>query len=120
MVQRMIGDSAFRFQQKVERRDETIVGVNAYATEEDASAYKVLEYPQRERMQAQVARLKEFKSSRSSAAVSRALGELARAAQGDANVMEKVVSAAEAGATHGEICATLRRELGFGQPLTIV
>jgi len=25
-----------------------------------------------------------------------------------------VVEAAEAGCTHGEICATLRRELGFG------
>jgi hypothetical protein len=31
-----------------------------------------------------------------------------------------VVAAAEVGATHGEICGTLRRELGFGHPLTAV
>ena len=29
-------------------------------------------------------------------------------------------SAAQAGCTHGEICATLRREFGFGPPLVIV
>ena len=30
------------------------------------------------------------------------------------------VEAAEAGCSHGEICATLRRKLGFGQPLVRV
>jgi methylmalonyl-CoA mutase, N-terminal domain len=34
--------------------------------------------------------------------------------------MARVVAAADAGATHGEICACLRRELGFGQPLAMV
>ena len=33
------------------------------------------------------------------------------------NIFARVVEAAEAGCTHGEICATLRRELGFGQLL---
>jgi methylmalonyl-CoA mutase N-terminal domain/subunit len=44
------------------------------------------------------------------------------AAAGDPqqNIFERVVEAAEAGCTHGEICATLRRELGFGQPLVMV
>jgi methylmalonyl-CoA mutase N-terminal domain/subunit len=31
-----------------------------------------------------------------------------------------VVASAEAGATHGEICGTLRRELGFGHVLAMV
>jgi len=31
-----------------------------------------------------------------------------------------VVAAAEAGCTHGEICGTLRQELGFGDVLAIV
>jgi methylmalonyl-CoA mutase, N-terminal domain len=46
---------------------------------------------------------------------------LARAAN-DAtqNSYEKVVDAALAGVTHGEICTCLRREMGFGQPLCIV
>jgi methylmalonyl-CoA mutase, N-terminal domain len=120
MVQRMIGESALRFQQKLERREEIIVGVNAYGQEEDVEQYKVLEYPGPQRMQAQVQRVKEFKSRRSAAAARQALDALARAAQGTENVMAAVVAACEAGATHGEICATLRRELGFGQPLTVV
>ena len=51
----------------------------------------------------------------------RALDALARAAgdPGD-NVFGRVVEAAEAGCTHGEICDTLRRELGFGHVQAIV
>jgi len=33
------------------------------------------------------------------------------------NIFGRLVEAADAGATHGEICACLREELGFGQPL---
>jgi methylmalonyl-CoA mutase N-terminal domain/subunit len=34
-------------------------------------------------------------------------------------VYEKVVEAAAAEATHGEICACLRKVYGFGQPLIV-
>ena len=37
LVQRMIGDSALRFQQRIERGEQTIVGVNAYRADEDAA-----------------------------------------------------------------------------------
>jgi methylmalonyl-CoA mutase N-terminal domain/subunit len=53
--------------------------------------------------------------------VRNALDDLARAANAPrANVFEHVVAAAEARCTHGEICATLRRELGFGDVQAIV
>jgi len=120
LVQRMIGESALAFQKRVESGEQTVVGVNAYQSEEDPAAYSVLEYPQRERIAAQLARLAEFKAQRSSDAAAKALDDLARAAQGSENIMARVVAAADAGATHGEICACLRRELGFGQPLAIV
>ena len=119
-VQRMIGDSALAFQQRVERGEQTVVGVNRYQADENPEAYAVLEYPERERMRAQVARIRAYKAARSSDAVAKALDALARAAQGSDNVMARTVAAAEAGATHGEICACLRRELGFGEPLTLV
>jgi methylmalonyl-CoA mutase N-terminal domain/subunit len=46
---------------------------------------------------------------------------LARAAASpDENIFAAVVDAADADATHGEIVACLRRELGFGQPLVVV
>ena len=50
-----------------------------------------------------------------------ALDALARAANDpQANVFAAVVAAAEAGCTHGEICGTLRREMGFGHVQALV
>ncbi|TAK43089.1 MAG: methylmalonyl-CoA mutase [Betaproteobacteria bacterium] len=120
LVQRMIGESARRFQEAVESGRQTVVGVNAYRTAEASAAVRPLEYPERNRITAQLVRLAEFKARRAQSAVANALGELARAAQGSANLFAAVLAAVEAGATHGEVCATLRRELGFGQPLTVV
>ncbi len=49
------------------------------------------------------------------------LDTLARSAATEKdNLYEKVVDAAIAGATHGEIVATLREEMGFGEPLVQV
>ncbi|WP_323003839.1 acyl-CoA mutase large subunit family protein [Denitromonas sp.] len=121
LVQQMIGESALKFQKQIDSGEQTIVGVNAYQIEENDANYPALEYPARERMEMQVKRLTEFKKTRSQSAVAKALDVLASAANSkEANVFEQVVEAADAGATHGEICATLRREMGFGQPLTIV
>jgi methylmalonyl-CoA mutase, N-terminal domain len=120
LVQRMIGESARRFQDAVESGRQTVVGVNAYQVAERDGSVRPLEYPERDRVAAYLARLAEFKARRPQAAVAKALGELARTAQGKGNLFGAVVAAIETGATHGEVCATLRRELGFGQPLTVV
>jgi methylmalonyl-CoA mutase N-terminal domain/subunit len=124
LVQRLIGDSALRFQQQVEAKEQIVVGVNAYQVDENPDDYRVPPYPEAAVIDAQIAALKAFKAERSQAAVAGALDDLARAAQSSpstgANVFGAVVDAASAGVTHGEICACLRRELGFGQPLTIV
>jgi len=121
LVQQMIGQSALKSQKKIDSGEQTVVGVNAYKVDEDPESYPSLEYPDRFRMNAQVERLVQFKASRSASSVQNSLDSLARTANTtDGNVFEQVVAAAEAGATHGEICGTLRRELGFGHPLTIV
>jgi methylmalonyl-CoA mutase N-terminal domain/subunit len=115
LVQKMIGESARRFQQKIESGEQTVVGVNAYVVEEDAGARQPLARPDPAAMRAHLAAFKAFKAGRSQAAVQSALDALARAANDPhANVFAKVVEATEAGCTHGEICGTLRRELGFG------
>jgi methylmalonyl-CoA mutase N-terminal domain/subunit len=125
LPQDMIGKSAIAFQQKVDAGRETIVGVNKYAVDEEPSAVpSPLERPDRTTMEAHIARFKAFKAERSQAAVAAALDALARAANAEAgtpgqNVYEKVVEGTMAGATHGELCACLRRELGFGQPLVM-
>ena len=120
LVQAMIGASALAFQDRVESGEETIVGVNAYRGDDDDLEMDWLERPNRNAIEAQIARAKRFKAERSHARVETALGDLARAANGsDENVFALSVDAAIAGVTHGEICACLRRELGFGQPLVV-
>jgi len=119
-VQRRIGESARAYQARVESGEQTIVGVNKYAVEEDASARPALPKPDPALMQAHLDAFARWKAQRSQAEADRALAALARAAQGRDNTFGAVVAAAIAGCTHGEICATLRRELGFGQPLVVV
>jgi methylmalonyl-CoA mutase N-terminal domain/subunit len=121
LVQRMIGDSARKFQHRIDAGEQTVVGVNAYQVEEDSSARPINPRPDRAAMQAHIDAFAAFKAQRSQSAVQGALDALARAA-GDArdNVFQRVVEAAEAGCTHGEICHTLRREMGFGHVQAIV
>ncbi len=121
LVQRRCGDSARRFQERIDSGEQTVVGVNAYAVAEDAQARQALPKPDPATMRAHLAHFAQWKAQRSQDAVSRALASLARSAQGDGgNIFGAVVDAAIAGCTHGEICATLRRELGFGHPLVVV
>lgn len=117
LVQTRIGESSRRFQESVERGEQTVVGVNAYEVEEDASARPALSKPDATAMRAHRVDFARWKAQRASQEVDGALDALARAAQSKGeNVFGAVVAAAEAGCTHGEICATLRRELGFGHP----
>jgi methylmalonyl-CoA mutase N-terminal domain/subunit len=71
-------------------------------------------------MQAHIARFKAFKQNRDRGAVDGALAALTRAAHDESdNIFARVVEAASAGVTHGEIIACLRKELGFGRPLIV-
>lgn len=116
-VQSMIGASALAFQEKVESGEQTVVGVNAYRAEDDQSVRAALSRPRPDVMEAQLERLARYKRERAMDAVNAGLGALARSAGNEQdNLYEKVVDAAVAGATHGEIVATLREEMGFGEP----
>jgi pivalyl-CoA mutase large subunit len=120
IVQGMIGESALAFQEQVESGKQKVVGVNAYQVEEE-SRHVAFERPDPAKVDAYLGRLKAFKAERSQAAVRAALDSLARSTGSkEENVYERIVEAATAGATHGEIVACLRRELGFGQPLVAI
>ncbi len=121
LVQGMIGESARKFQRQIDAGEQTVVGVNAYCVEEDASARPINTRPDRASMQALIDEFKVFKAERSQAEVRAALDTLARSAN-DAkdNVFGRVVEAAQACCTHGEICHTLRREMGFGDVQAVV
>jgi methylmalonyl-CoA mutase N-terminal domain/subunit len=121
LVQRMIGESARKFQQQVDSGAQTVVGVNTYQLEEDSSARPINARPDRSAMKSHLDQFKAYKAQRSSSAVQGALDALARSAndKGD-NVFARVIEAAEAGCTHGEICGLLRREMGFGHVQAVV
>lgn len=121
LVQRMIGDSAMTFQRRVESGEETVVGVNAYRHDGDQGVHRPLERPDPAVVQEYLDALRDYRKQRDNDAVRRALDDLARAANSvNDNVFAKVVDATIAGATHGEIVARLRAELGDGQPLIVV
>jgi methylmalonyl-CoA mutase, N-terminal domain len=121
LVQRMIGASAMRFQQRVESGEQVIVGVNKYRADDDAAQRPRVARPDREAMQRHRQDFVAAQAARSSTAVAKALDDLTRAAEReDGNVFGAVVDAARAGLSNEEICARLRRDLGFGQPLVVV
>ena len=97
-----------------------MVGVNAYQVEEDKSGRPALPVPDPTNMRAHIAAFRGVQASGARRQRCERRMDRPRAPpqtiRGN-NIFERVVDAAEAGCTHGEICATLRRELGFGQPL---
>ncbi len=121
VVQGMIGESAQAWQERLDSGDETLVGVNAYTTTDDAGQRPPpLERLEPARLDGYLARLEAFKRERDPDAVQRARDALARACNSaDENTFGKVVEASRVGVTHGEICATVRTEMGFGQPLVL-
>jgi methylmalonyl-CoA mutase N-terminal domain/subunit len=109
-IQKEIADSAYRFLKEVESGERVIVGVNRFQTEEELLKDLLKVDPAVQ--EAQVARLKQVKASRDNAAVSAALAELKKAAQGTDNVMPHMLKAVKAMATIGEICDALREVFG--------
>jgi methylmalonyl-CoA mutase N-terminal domain/subunit len=121
LVQRMIGASSMRFQQRIESGEQVVVGVNAYRAEEDAAARPAVARPDAAAMQRHLDAFVAWKAARSPAVIDAALDALTRAAEDEkANVFGAVVDAARAGLTNEEICTRLRRDLGFGRPLAFV
>src|SRR5262245_49246337 len=104
--QREIAESAYRFQQAVERRDQLIVGVNAYqdATDEPMSILYIDETV----AQRQLARLEHVKATRDGERVRSSLARLQAGAEAGENTMPLLLDAVRAYATIGEMCDALR------------
>jgi methylmalonyl-CoA mutase, N-terminal domain len=121
LVQKMIGASALRFQNRIDSGEQVVVGVNAYQVEEDAATAPWVERPDARSMQQHIEAFAAWKRARSTRELSRADATLQRACEDTTvNLFGAVVDAARAGMTHGEICERLRATLGFGRPLAIV
>ena len=104
--QREIAESAYRFQQAVEKKEKLIVGVNAYV-EENETPMPILYIDDAAATQ-QMARMAEVKSRRDEARVQRGLEALREAARGADNTMYPLLECVRAYATVGEMCHALR------------
>lgn len=120
-VQNEIARSALQYQKEVEGGERTVVGLNKYVLPEEEVERPYQEKTPPHLVEQHLKRLAEFKRRRDEGQVREALARLKEVAQGkDGNVFSEVIEAVTAGATHGEIVATLREVYGFGQPLIVV
>jgi methylmalonyl-CoA mutase N-terminal domain/subunit len=115
-VAERIQDAAYTWQKKVERKDEIVVGVNAFRTDEKASVEIARSNAEVE--STQVKKLRAVRARRDAIAVEEARTRLARAAETGENVVPHIVHAVRAYASVGEVCDTLRSVWGEYQPPT--
>lgn len=109
-IQRQIENSAYEYQQEIERGERIVVGVNKFQVEEGPRSPVARIDPAVETTQ--VERLRKLKQQRDQARVTAALDSLAVAAQGNDNLMPLIIEAVTAYATLGEICQVLRGVFG--------
>jgi methylmalonyl-CoA mutase N-terminal domain/subunit len=108
--QKEIHDTAYAYQQAVERKEEVIVGVNEFVTAEDRRITILVIDENVARRQRQ--KLAEMRKRRDNLRVQAALEALGSAASTDANLMPYILEAVRAYATLGEMCDVLRRVFG--------
>ena len=109
-MQRQIADSAYRFQQAIEKDDRVIVGVNRFQahTEEDVEIQRVTPEHEEEQRRA----VAEVRAGRDQAAVEKDLAEVEAAARGGENVLYPMKQAFRDYATIGEVFGRLRTVWG--------
>jgi len=105
-----IADSAFAYQQALEKGTKRIVGVNAH-TRSVSREVEILRISHEVELE-QRRVLSERRGGRDQARLDRALREMVEAARSDANMIPPMLEAARAEATLGEICDALRAEWG--------
>ncbi len=108
--QREIAESAYRWQREIESGERTVVGVNAFQSEDD-QRMPILRIDETV-ARGQVERLRAVKARRSAEAVARALAGVERAERDGKNVVPAVIDAVKVYATLGEISDVLRKVHG--------
>src|SRR4249919_1416051 len=110
--QREIADSAFRYQEEVERGDRVVVGVNRYQLLDEPEPELLKIDPALEPQQ--IERVKALKARRDSAKVEQRLAALkAAAARDEVNLMPTILDAARDYVTMGEMCDAWREVWGI-------
>src|SRR5579863_3478544 len=105
-----IAEASFAYQQKLEKGDKKVVGVNCHTgtAGQPVEILRVSHQVERD----QVAELARRRAARDAAAVDGALAAMIAAARSGENMIPSILAAAQAEATLGEICGALREEWG--------
>lgn len=109
-LQQEIQESAYRWQQDVEKGERIVVGVNRFQVQEEPVKGLLRVDPSVGVAQAE--KLKKLRAERDQAAVDAALAALKKAAEGSDNLMPFILDAVKCYATLGEICDVLRGVFG--------
>jgi methylmalonyl-CoA mutase, N-terminal domain len=109
-IQNEIQTAAFEFQKEIEQGRKVVVGVNRFQTTSRDKIPVFRVDPSNER--AQIESLRNIRATRDREQWQRSLAALETAACGGENLMPRILAAAEAYATVGEISDTLRRVFG--------
>jgi methylmalonyl-CoA mutase N-terminal domain/subunit len=110
-VQDEIEQSAFEWQQQVERGERVIVGVNRFAEDESQAVELQRIDPEAERRQ--LARTAGVRAERNADEAAAALDAVREASRGETNLLPPMREALRARCTIGEICESLRAEWGM-------
>jgi methylmalonyl-CoA mutase, N-terminal domain len=110
-VQGEIEQSAFRYQQEIERGERVLVGVNRYVEGESEPIELYRLDPAAEKRQLE--RTARVRAERSAEDVERTLAEVRRVAKGTENLLPPMREALRARVTIGEISGVLREEFGM-------
>jgi methylmalonyl-CoA mutase N-terminal domain/subunit len=116
--QREIQQSAYEYQQAIERGDRVVVGVNQYVDQTRSSPPLLRIDPEIERTQ--VERLKSLRARRDAARVQSTLQAVEETARTDRNLLPAILDAVKAYATVGEISDALRRVFGEYQESVVI
>ncbi len=110
-VQKEIQESAYRAQQEIEKKEQIIVGLNAYCEEREKILFKIY-YPPKKIEKTQKEKLQRLRRERSTKRVENRLNDLRKAIQRGANLMPSILEAVKAKATLGEITNVLKDAYG--------
>jgi methylmalonyl-CoA mutase N-terminal domain/subunit len=105
-----VEESAWGYEERYRQKQDIVVGVNEYVTDQIDEVEILRVDPESERQQ--VERLKAFKEDRDQEAVEGRLEALREACRADANLLEPMRATLKERASIGEVCGVMREEFG--------
>jgi len=116
--QREIAKAASDYQEKIDKKERIVVGVNTFVNQNEAIDIPILEIGA-EAEQKQTKALQTLKENRDSGAVQSSLDKIQKACVGTENLVPLIVEAAKADATLGEIVDAMKKEFGEWQETAV-